>query len=570
MMTPEPVNKNQSYHRKKPLFLILMVLVMAPLLLNAMDGRGEDRDDSSHDHDQERSPPTVSSNVPDQYGDGALESDNRGNDNHSRQTPSNRNHLEEPNKKPDPMNIDNTNLNRPPASNSRIPLNGAGGGRTTPSGEMDGHYLQQLDHSRSSSPSFSDPDLSGSEDSRRTGTSIPRQIATGITPRQITAWMNARTKEAREIAFANITGESSSSSASVLMLPYEQERIRAALEKLANDSSASRELMTSQEFLAQHKQDMTGSLVADFLVGDLEKEKEEYQQEYDEALNELKRLSPQLAEVMSSEEVPKTDEEVLASRSKWEGLIENSAPENKKEQDQLGLCITRLYGLKAAVNVLDLARLHRNYFLNAPKNNIDLEENSFYHEQSNSINTIQELHSAVVSILKATRIMVRCYPEWHLARDFKEECDHIDWEQGGPPDPPTLNLASFRSNIGFDTAFRHLEALMHYSEEVMHSSTRYAEAVRDQNIQQAHVFKTKVQWSSQIVGFCLQAEIYFQNEVEASTHGNDYLSEQWLSAGELSFEAAEALIEGNHEKISELESKILSILAQINSGVYSK
>ncbi len=116
--------------KKIPLFLIFIALVIARLPLSAMEGRGEDHDsDDNNGYDPNRSPSTVSSHVPNQ--DGGLESDDRGNENNSEQTLSNRNHLEKQQKKTHSINMHNTHPDRSPTSQSRIPESGPGRGSTS-------------------------------------------------------------------------------------------------------------------------------------------------------------------------------------------------------------------------------------------------------------------------------------------------------------------------------------------------------------------------------------------------------------------------------------------------------
>ena len=86
-----------------------MVLVIAPLSLSGMEGRGEDHDsDDNNGYHQNQSGSTVSSYVPNQNGNVGLEGDDRGGENNSGQTPSDRQHCEKTKQKPNRMNIHNT------------------------------------------------------------------------------------------------------------------------------------------------------------------------------------------------------------------------------------------------------------------------------------------------------------------------------------------------------------------------------------------------------------------------------------------------------------------------------
>ena len=68
-----------------------------------------------------------------------------------------------------------------------------------------------------------------------------------------------------------------------------------------------------------------GHLVADFLVSDVENPKKEREQAYSEALNNLKALSPAIADALNQEPLPKTEEETQVFKTKYKKLIQTSA-----------------------------------------------------------------------------------------------------------------------------------------------------------------------------------------------------------------------------------------------------
>ncbi len=184
---------------------------MAPFRLSAMEGREEDRNYNSDDnngYDPNRGTSTALSNVPNQDRNGSLEGDDEGDKNNSGQTLGNRKYCEKSKKKPNQMNNNISNNHGPyqgTTSSSDIHESGAGGGPSTHAGEMGGHVV------RSVNP-------------------LDR-----IPEEKVFDWIHARSEEARELVFADITGENSASSASTSMSQDEKDHIRTALQKRAED-----------------------------------------------------------------------------------------------------------------------------------------------------------------------------------------------------------------------------------------------------------------------------------------------------------------------------------------------
>ncbi len=263
-------------------------------------------------------------------------------------------------------------------------------------------------------------------------------------------------------------------------------------------------------------------LAPEFLISDIAKQKTEVQQKYEEALNEIRVLSAESADFMSQEEVPKTEEERLAFQAKWKGLIQNSHSGGAARGEELILRMNRLYGLKAALNVLDSAVAHRKRFLGALQNSTDPRKNSFYHEQIDNINkTIQNLQSAAASILHMIEILNTT--RFSYLRELREPFDSADR----------------------DRLVRHCHDAIHHALYSNRYNIQYAEAIRAGDPQAARDLAQKAQSHTREAEFLysgIDAAIH-RPDREVATYGT--LSLRRYSEAAAFFEAANEVGAGN-------------------------
>ena len=215
---------------------------------------------------------------------------------------------------------------------------------------------------------------------------------------------------------------------------------------------------------------------------------------------------------MAQEPVPKTEEEAQAFKTKYEGLMQASAPVGSELRDVLNERITRVYGLKAALNVLDVATEHSNRFVKALQNSTNPRTNRFYHEQIGNIDkTVQNLQGAAASILQTTENIITNNSRWREAVEAGHS-DGLDWY--------------------FNNANRH-------AQDSISINTQYAEAIRAGDPQTARNLA--------------QAATCYRNAAEARLV-NRVLAEQWHCAGIAFFEAAAVRAAGN-QRVSDLYTR---------------
>ncbi len=206
----------------KKLFLLLVLLmlaVIAPFHLNAMDFREDEKGNGPSSGNDTQIDEASNKNINQEGRENSYISS----DDDSGQSSIEGAITDKTKKKTKSMNVSN-NLD---SSTSRSSESGAGGGPSTPRAEMNGRVIQQVDHSSSSSALPPHLDYSSSLSSGYRQESHP---LAGIAEEKKQAYLKARTQEEQNRAFDDITGESSSSSASNPMLVDQQKLVRDHLD----------------------------------------------------------------------------------------------------------------------------------------------------------------------------------------------------------------------------------------------------------------------------------------------------------------------------------------------------
>ncbi|MBM3856670.1 MAG: hypothetical protein FJ390_01745 [Verrucomicrobia bacterium] len=150
-----------------------------------------------------------------------------------------------------------------------------------------------------------------------------------------------------------------------------------------------------------------GGLVPDFLIASAKKEKAECQEKYDSALNELTLLSPEVAQALEAEELPRTEHKLEMFLKKYDVQIRKVAENNIKS------AITRAYGYKAALYVLNIANEYRNKFLNAFETTENLRKYQVHLQNIKKVNQIiWELKRRKKQILQQTEETINRGAQW--------------------------------------------------------------------------------------------------------------------------------------------------------------
>ena len=287
------------------------------------------------------------------------------------------------------------------------------------------------------------------------------------------------------------TGESSAAGAEAVSLAPESAELPSGHigEAFAGASDEAASEPTSTTALLNYFQKLQlGPLVTSILISDPKKQIEKYVAQYRNVLQERGSLNPGRADEVDHEVLPKTEREWIAFYPKLEEVRGTNALEDGELMPDFNGYSIKLYGLKAVLNVLDIAKEHRNRFLQAlheakaPEVIVEGREDCvvfqmsrFYHQQINNVDkTIQNLQKAAASILEAAESINTRDQSWSMTHR-------------GDVDERIVTCFREAQGHALDSMFR---------------NTQYAEEVRVGNPEAARDF---TQWA---VDHALQSKLF--------------------------------------------------------------